>query len=197
VSQYLSQLGEAGSIDALKFRLFSLSLAGIAFAWFSSLPAYSIYGWEPLEQKFHEHFYSSTSEAKLADLTSVRQTCDESVLDYFKWFKKIKNRCFNLTISKKDLADLAFQGMHSYLREKLEGHIYLSLTQLQQFASVQENRIKNTKETARPSRHEVHVVEHSSDSSDDKSSEVLTIEFVWPSKAKSLTCDALKPTHKK
>jgi hypothetical protein len=51
--------------------------------------------------------------------------------------------------------------MHSYLREKLEGHIYLSLTQLQQFALVQENRIKNTKEIARPSRHEVHVVEHS------------------------------------
>jgi hypothetical protein len=87
--------------------------------------------------------------------------------------------------------------MHSYLKEKLEGHIYLSLTQLQQFASVQENRIKNTKEINRPSRHEVHVVEHSSDSSDDKSSMVLTAEFIWPSKAKSLTCDALKPTHKK
>jgi hypothetical protein len=43
----------------------------------------------------------------------------------------------------------------------------------------------------------VHIVEHSSDSSDDEPSEVLTAEFVWPSKAKSLTCDALKPTHKK
>jgi hypothetical protein len=177
--------------------LFSLSLTGTAFAWFSSLPTHSIYGREPLEQKFHEHFYSSTSEAKLADLTSVRQTRDESVLDYFKRFKEIKNRCFNLTISEKDLADLAFQGMHSYLREKLEGHIYLWLTQLQQFASVQENRIKNTKEIARPSRHEVHMVEHSSDSSDDESSEVLTAKFIWPSKSKSLTCDALKPTHKK
>jgi hypothetical protein len=43
----------------------------------------------------------------------------------------------------------------------------------------------------------VHVVEHSSDSLDDESSEVLTTEFVWPSKAKSLTCDVLKLTHKK
>jgi hypothetical protein len=25
---------------------------------------------------------------------------------------------------------------------------------------------------------------------------VLTAEFVWPSKTKSLTCDALKPIHK-
>jgi hypothetical protein len=40
----------------------------------------------------------------------------------------------------------------------------------------------------------VHVVEHSSD---NESSEVLTTKFVWPSKAKSLTCDALKSTHKK
>jgi hypothetical protein len=67
-----------------------------------------IYGWELLERKFHEHFYSGTSEAKLADLTSVRQTRDESILDYFKRFKEIKNWCFNLTISEKDLADLAF-----------------------------------------------------------------------------------------
>jgi hypothetical protein len=81
VSQYLAQLGEASSIEALHVQL--LSLTGTAFAWFSSLPAYSIYGWEPLEQKFHEHFYSSNSEAKLADLTSVRQARDESVLDYF------------------------------------------------------------------------------------------------------------------
>jgi hypothetical protein len=87
--------------------------------------------------------------------------------------------------------------MRSYLREKLEGHIYLSLMQLQQFAWVQENQIKNTKEIARSSRREVDVIEHSSDNSNDESSEVLTAEFVWPSKAKSLTCDALKPTHKK
>jgi hypothetical protein len=123
VSQYLAQLGEAGSVEALHVRLFSLSLTRTAFAWFSSLPMHSIYGWEPLEQKFHEHFYRGTSEAKLANFTSVRQTRDESVLDYFKRCKEIKNQCFNLTISENDLADLAFQGMRSYLREKLEGHI--------------------------------------------------------------------------
>jgi hypothetical protein len=161
VSQYLAQLGEVGSVEALRVRLFSLSLIGTAFALFSSLPPHSIYRWEPFERKFHENFYSGTSEAKLADFTSVRQTHDESVLDYFKLFKEIKNRCFNLTISEKDLTDLAFHGMCSYLREKLEGHIYLSLTQLQQFTLVQENRIKNTKEIARPSHHEVHMVEHS------------------------------------
>jgi hypothetical protein len=94
VSQYLAQLGEASSIEALRIQLFSLSLTGTIFAWFSSLPAYSIYGCEPLKQTFHDHFYSGTSEAKLADLTSVRQTRDESVSDYFKRFKETKNLCW-------------------------------------------------------------------------------------------------------
>jgi hypothetical protein len=71
VSQYLVQLREAGSVEALCVRLFSLSLTGTTFAWFSSLPVHFIYGWEPLERKFHGHFYSGTSEAKLADLTLV------------------------------------------------------------------------------------------------------------------------------
>jgi hypothetical protein len=83
-------------------------LTRTAFGCFFSLPAYSIYGWEPLEQKFHEHFYSGTSEVKLVDLTSVRQTRDESILDYFKRFKETKNWCFNLTISENDLVGLAF-----------------------------------------------------------------------------------------
>jgi hypothetical protein len=93
VSQ-LAQLGEASSIEALHVQLFSLSLTETTFAWFSSLPTYSIYGCELLEQKFHDHFYSGTSEAKLADLTSVRQTCDEPVSDYFKRFKETKNLCW-------------------------------------------------------------------------------------------------------
>jgi hypothetical protein len=49
VSQYLAQLGEAGSVEALRVRLFSLSLIETAFAWFPSLPAHSIYGWKLLK----------------------------------------------------------------------------------------------------------------------------------------------------
>jgi hypothetical protein len=67
--------------------------------------------------------------------------------------------------------------MRSYLGEKLEGHIYLSLMQLRQFPSVHENRMKNTKEIAGPSRRELHVVEHSLDSSDNDSSEVVKSWF--------------------
>src|SRR6185436_14124391 len=76
ISQYLAQLEEVGSINELKVRLFSLSLTGTAFSWFSSLAPNSIGSWEQLEQKFHEHFFCGHDELKLSHLTSVRRSRD-------------------------------------------------------------------------------------------------------------------------
>jgi hypothetical protein len=42
ISQYIAQLGEASAHESFKVRLFSLSLTGTAFAWFSSLAPNSI-----------------------------------------------------------------------------------------------------------------------------------------------------------
>jgi hypothetical protein len=44
-----------------------------------------------------------------------------------------------LIISKKDMSDLTFNGLRSYLQEKLDGHTFITLAQLQQMASTQEN----------------------------------------------------------
>jgi hypothetical protein len=115
LSQYLAQLGEVGSIDALKVHWFSLSLTGTAFSWFSSLSPNSIDSLEQLGHKFHDQFYSPKNELKLSDLTLVRQGRDEPVNDYIRRFRDTKNRCFNLTISEKDMADFAFNGLRSYL----------------------------------------------------------------------------------
>ena len=73
VSQYVLQLGEAGFNDALREHLFSLSLTGTTFSWFSSLAPNSIRNWAQLEHKFHDHFFSGETEAKLLDLTSIKQ----------------------------------------------------------------------------------------------------------------------------
>ena len=91
ISQYLAQLGEASFYDALKVRLFPLSLTGVAFSWFSALPPNSINTWNQLEEKFHDHFYTGTNELKLIDLTSIRQEKDEYLLEYIITFKEIKN----------------------------------------------------------------------------------------------------------
>ena len=91
ISQYLAQLGEAGSINELKVRLFSLSLTVTAFSWFSSLAPNSISSWEQLEQKFHDYFFCGVYKLKLSHLTSVKQTRDESINDYIRRFRDKKN----------------------------------------------------------------------------------------------------------
>ena len=67
--------------------------------------------------KFYDRFYNRDNEAKLSDLASVWQGHDEPASDYFRRFKDIKNRCFNLTVSEKELADLAFDHLRSYLKK--------------------------------------------------------------------------------
>jgi len=82
----------------------------------------SITSWEQLEQKFHDHFFSGSYELKLSHLTSVKQMRDESVNDYIRRFRDIKNRCFNVNLAGKNLADLGFNGLRSHIKEKLEGN---------------------------------------------------------------------------
>ena len=71
------QLGKASFYDVLRIRLFSLSLTGTVFSWFSSLAPNSIQSCNQLECKFHDHFYNGNNEAKLSDLTLVKKGQDE------------------------------------------------------------------------------------------------------------------------
>jgi hypothetical protein len=106
--------------DVHKIRMFPLSLTGAAFNWFISLPPNSIDSWVSLEEKFHDYFYNGEVELRLFDLTSLRQKYTETVSDYFRRFREVRNRCYNLTIAEKDLADLPFAGLTPYLRDKLD-----------------------------------------------------------------------------
>ena len=76
------------------------------------------------------NFFSGEIEAKLLDLTSVMQGGDKPASDYFQRFKEIKNRCFNLTVLKKGLADLALNGLRSYLK-KFDGFEFHTINCLQ------------------------------------------------------------------
>jgi hypothetical protein len=195
ISQYTAQLGEAGTYNSLKVCLFSLSLTGTAFAWFSSLAPNSIDSWDQLEQKFHDHFFSGSYQLKLTGLTSVRQNKEESVSDYLKRFKEVKNRCFNLSLTDSDLADLAARGLRPAIRDRLEGVEFHTLANVLVRGMTQELKLNKEKEHFKPRRSNVHVVEYDSDSSDDEN-EVYVAEFVWPSKSKASFCASLMPATK-
>jgi hypothetical protein len=102
-------------------RMFLLSLTGATFNWFTSLSPNSMDSWVSLEQKFHDYFYNGEVELRLFDLTSLRQKYTETIFDYLRWFREVRNGCYNLTIAEKDLADLAFAGLTPYLKDKLDG----------------------------------------------------------------------------
>jgi hypothetical protein len=196
ISQYTVQLGEVGVYDALKVRLFSLSLIGTTFAWFSSLAPGSIISWDMLERKFHDHFYSGSIQLQLTDLTSVRQGRDETVSAYIKRFKETKNWCFNLLIIDMDLVDIYLKGLRSSIRDNIEGSDFLSVAQVQVRALVVENRVNKEKDNFKSHRSNVHIIDYDSDSSKDSDKEVYAAEFVWPSKEKSYSCSSLKPASK-
>ena len=69
----------------------------------------------------------------------MRQGRDELVNAYIIRFRDTRNQCFNLMFSEKDLVDLAFNGLRSYLQDKLESHSFITLSQLQQRVLAQES----------------------------------------------------------
>jgi hypothetical protein len=132
VGQFILQCGEVSPNDALKLRMFFLSLSGIAFTWFTSLAPNSVFTWAQLEQKLHEYFYSGDTELRLYHLTTIKQKHNESTIDYIIRFRDTRNRCFNLNISNKDLVDLAYSGLTPHLKEKLESHVFSDVSQVLQ-----------------------------------------------------------------
>jgi hypothetical protein len=91
IDQFIAQLGELTDTEAFRVHLFSVSLTGIAFTWYATLPPNSILSWGDLEQKNHEHFFSGDYELYLVDLVALRQEKDESVNDYIRRFWDTRN----------------------------------------------------------------------------------------------------------
>jgi hypothetical protein len=149
IGQFLAQTNDVDITDVRRICLFLLSLSSTAFSWFTSLTLGSIETWPSLEHTFHEYFYNGEVELRLFDLTVVRQRYNEMVPEYLKRFRGIKNRCYNLTIGEKDLADLAFAGLASYLKEKMEGQEFLDMNQVLRKAMLHENLIKEHRSSDR------------------------------------------------
>jgi hypothetical protein len=130
ITQFIIQCGEVGNADALRIRLFSLSLSGPAFSWFSLFPANCIIKWSDLEQQFHNYFFYGIHEMKITDLTRLKQRNDVTIAGFIQRFREVRNKCYSLNLGDKQLAELAFQGLLPTLREKYASHDFESLSQL-------------------------------------------------------------------
>ena len=95
------------------------------------MPPNSVYTWADLEQKFHDYFFIGETELKLSHLTSVKQKLHEGVPEYIRRFGDIRNQCYRLTISDRDLVDIAFAGLLDFHKEKLDGQKFPDVSRVQ------------------------------------------------------------------
>jgi hypothetical protein len=128
IRQFLAQISDYGITDVHQIRLFPLSLSRTAFNWFVSLAANTINTLEQLEQKFHDCFFNGESELRLSHLAGAKQKPNETVSEYIRRFRETINKCYNLTIGDRDLAELAFVGLMMALRGHVEGQDFTAST---------------------------------------------------------------------
>ncbi|RLN16563.1 putative retrotransposon gag protein [Panicum miliaceum] len=130
INRFIIQCGEAATQDALRVCLFSLSLSGSAFQWFTTLPPNSIVTWADLEKQFHKYFCAGVHKMKLSDLTSLRQRSDEPVTNYVQRFREVRNKCYTLALTDAQLSDIAFQGLLPHIKERYASQEFESLSQI-------------------------------------------------------------------
>jgi hypothetical protein len=178
-----------------KIRMFPLSLTGAAFNWFTSLPPNSIDSWVSLDQKFHDYFYNGEVELRLSDLMSLRQKYTKTISDYLRWFREVRNRCYNLTIAEKDLADLAFVGFTPCLKDKLDEQELSDTNQLLQCVLPYENHAKFSRfrdnANKDTEKHQVHFLEEEAD--DEEGNEICVVKWIEKLWDKPISCSLLKP----
>jgi hypothetical protein len=77
--------------------------------------------------------YSGDTDLSLSHLTAIKQKHNEPATDYIRRFRDTRNQCFNLNISDKNLAHLAYSGLTPHLKEKLESHGFSDVSQVLQW----------------------------------------------------------------
>jgi hypothetical protein len=82
------------------------------------------------------------NEMKISDLIVVRQKQSESVPEYIQRFREVRSRCYSLRISDSELADLAFQGLLTPIKEKFATSEFESLSQLLHKVSAHERHFQ-------------------------------------------------------
>jgi hypothetical protein len=132
VSRYLAQLGMISVSDPLWVRLFSQSLTGPAFRWYTSLGLDSIHIWKQLEEQFHVQYHLEAAEAGIADLAQVRLKRGETIAEYIQHFREVKNRCYLIQIIEKEAVELASLGLAKPIKNMRFQLEFNSLTHLVQ-----------------------------------------------------------------
>jgi hypothetical protein len=133
-----------------------------------------------LEQKFHAHYFSGSTEKKLIDLATLRQRHNETPMEFFRRFREVKGMCFSLNLPDDQLADMAVVGMLPAIREKLFGMECDNLGQLSQRLSLMSNQAYGFKKDSRFAKHNDIVISTTSSSKELIKWKSLMMTRKWP-----------------
>ncbi|KAJ9545123.1 hypothetical protein OSB04_024830 [Centaurea solstitialis] len=103
-----------GRDDAIRLRVFPLTLTGEARAWLRSLEPSSITTWEGLRSKFLSRFFPPSKIDKLrAEIRSFQQDDGETISEAWEHFKHLLNSCPSHGLNKSEQVQTFYSG-HAY-----------------------------------------------------------------------------------
>nr|ABA98296.1 retrotransposon protein, putative, unclassified [Oryza sativa Japonica Group] len=107
-------------------------------------------------------------------------------------FREMRNKCFSLSLTDAQLADLAFQGMIAPIREKFSSEDFDSLSHMIQKVTLHEHRSAEVRKSSKNVNHVCPYMYGSDDDDDD--SEIAAAE--WVRSKKVIPCQWVKSSGK-
>ncbi|CAA7021714.1 unnamed protein product [Microthlaspi erraticum] len=109
------------SKDAIKLRLFPMSLADKAHQWEKSLPHGTITTWDECKKAFLAKFFSTGRTAKLrSEISSFIQRNNETFAEAWERFKSYTSQCPHHGFNNKSLLSTLYRGCLARYREMLD-----------------------------------------------------------------------------
>ncbi|PHT28149.1 hypothetical protein CQW23_32251 [Capsicum baccatum] len=118
--------------NAIRLRLFPLSLSGEATLWLNGLTPDSITNWRQLRDAFLERFFPPSKRAQLRDeISNFRQLPSEALHETWERFKTKLTRCPNHHMTNVHLMEILYRALNSVTKPVVDnaaGGSFMDLT---------------------------------------------------------------------
>ncbi|KAJ9556430.1 hypothetical protein OSB04_011044 [Centaurea solstitialis] len=133
--------------DAIRLRVFPLTLIGEARAWLRSLEPSSITTWEGLRSKFLSRFFPPSKIDKLrAEIRSFQQQDGETISEAWERFKHLLNSCPSHELNKSEHVQTFYSGLAYSSRATLDssaGGVFMYKTPTEGYKLLKDMLIHN------------------------------------------------------
>ncbi|KAJ9542012.1 hypothetical protein OSB04_028518 [Centaurea solstitialis] len=138
---------EEGRDDAIRLRVFPLTVTGEARAWLRSLEPSSITTWEGLRSKFLSRFFQPSKIDKLrAEIRSFQQQDGETISEAWERFKHLLNSCPSHELNKSEQVQTFYSGLAYSSRATLDssaGGVFMCKTPTEGYKLLEDMLIHN------------------------------------------------------